>query len=82
LTRNQVAADEALLTLTDFMIVLHEVDYQPADGSLSRKAFDDVFQTFLQELVGKLEQLVAPHGDQISAEAMGFWKRVVKRCQE
>ena len=82
LTRNQVAADEALLTLADFMIVLHEVDYQPANGSLSRKAFDDVFQMFLQELVGKLEQLVAPHGDQISAEAMGFWKRVVKRCQE
>ncbi len=82
LTRNQVAADEALLTLTDFMIVLHEVDYQPADGSFSRKAFDDVFQTFLRELVGKLEQLVAPHGDQISAEALGFWKRVVNRCQE
>jgi len=82
LTRSQVAADEALLTLADFMIVLHEVDYQPADGSFSRKAFDDVFQMFLQELVGRLEQSVEPHGDRISAEAMGFWKRVVKRCQE
>lgn len=82
LTRSQVAADEALLTLADFMIVLHEVEYQPADGSFSRKAFDDVFQMFLQQLVGKLEQSVEPHGNRISAEAMGFWRRVVKRCQE
>ena len=81
LARNQVAADEALLTLADFIIVLHEVDYQPADGSLSRKAFYDVFQLFLKELVVKLEHSVEPHGDRISAEAMDFWKRVVKRCQ-
>ena len=81
LSRNQVAPDEALLTLADFMIVLHEVDYQPVDGSLSRKSFNEVFQFFLKELVMKLDQSVAPHENKISAEAMSFWKRVVKRCQ-
>ncbi len=81
LARNQVAPDEALLTLADFMIVLHEVDYQPTDGSLSRKAFNQVFQLFLRELAEKLEQSVEPHGNRISVEAMGFWKRVIKRCQ-
>ena len=81
LARNQVSPDEALLTLADFLIVLHEVDYQPDEGSLSRKAFSNVFQNFLKELVGKLEQAVEPHGSKISTEAMGFWKRVVKLCQ-
>ena len=82
LARNEAAADEALLTLADFMIVLREVDYQPAGGSLSRKAFDDVFQLFLGELAEKLERLIEPHVDRISTEVMNFWKRVVKRCQE
>jgi hypothetical protein len=82
LARNQVAPDEALLTLADFMIVLHEVDYQPADGSLSRKAFNEVFQFFLKKLLGKLDQAVESQANKISVEAMGFWKRVIKRCEE
>jgi hypothetical protein len=81
LARNQVPPDEALLTLADFMIVLHEVDYQSADGSLSRKAFNEVFQLFLKKLLGKLDQAVESQADKISVEAMGFWKRVIKRCE-
>ena len=37
-TANQ-EADEALLTLADFLIVLREVDYEPAEGALSRTEF-------------------------------------------
>jgi hypothetical protein len=81
LARDQAAPDEALLTLADFMIVLREVDYHQTDGFLSRKAFNEVFQLFLRELTGKLEQSVEQNGNRISPEAMTFWKRVVKRCQ-
>ena len=41
------AADEALLTLADFLIVLREVDYQPSDGSLPKAEFERIFRPFL-----------------------------------
>ena len=49
-----VAADESLLSLADFLIVLYEVDYRPMDGALPKKDFDGVFRSFLSELAGKL----------------------------
>ena len=39
-------ADEALLTLADFLIVLREVDYAPSAGCLSKAEFDAEFQPF------------------------------------
>lgn len=75
------AADEALLTLADFLIVLHEVDYQPTDGALPRPAFEKVFRSFLAALVDKLQHRIDPHAERLSPEAVEFWKRVVKRCQ-
>ena len=40
-------ADEGLLTLGDFLIVLREVDYQPSAGSLTKPEFEEVFRPFL-----------------------------------
>ena len=73
--------DEALLTLADFLIVLHEVDYVPSDGSLSKQEFDAEFRLFLRELAGKLQEQVAAQQSNISPEPMGFWLRVLDKCR-
>lgn len=74
-------ADEALLTLADFLIVLREVDYQPSDGSLTKPEFEEVFRPFLRELAQKLQgQLPARHPN-VSADLMGFWHRVLEQCR-
>jgi hypothetical protein len=75
------AADEALLTLADFLIVLREVDYQPSDGSLPKVEFQKVFRPFLIELAGKLRVQVGTHRERISGEMTHFWERVVDRCR-
>ena len=75
------AADEALEILADFLIVLHEVDYQPSDGSLPKRAFEKVFRSFLKELAEKLGRQVDAHRDGVSEDVMHFWERVVERCR-
>ncbi|HYD48552.1 MAG TPA: hypothetical protein VEB21_09400 [Terriglobales bacterium] len=74
-------ADEALLTLADFLIVLHQVDYQPSDGSLPKVDFDEMFRPFLVRLGDKLERQVGPHRERVSEELMEFWGRVLGRCR-
>jgi hypothetical protein len=74
--------DEALLMLADFLIVLHEVDYQPSDGSLPKVEFEKVFRSFLRDLADKLVQQVEAHRDRVSEDLMHFWERVVERCRE
>ena len=74
--------DEALLALSDFLIVLGEVDYQESEGSLPRAAFENVFRSFLKELSCKLERQIEPYYDQLSGELINFWKSVAKRCQK
>ncbi|RQV93527.1 hypothetical protein EH220_08120 [bacterium] len=76
------AADEALLTLADFLIVLNEVDYQPSDGSLPKAEFEKTFRSFLRELAVKLRQQIEVYRDHLSNDLMEFWERVVERCQE
>ena len=75
------AADEALLTLADFLIVLNEVDYQPSDGSLPRAEFEEIFRPFLGELAEKLRLQIEVHRVRLSDELMHFWERVVERCR-
>ncbi len=75
-------ADEALLALSDFLIVLGEVDYQESEGALPKAEFENVFRPFLKELSCNLGRLIKPHFDQLSGELINFWKSVVKRCQE
>jgi len=78
----QRKADEALLALSDFLIVLGEVDYQESEGALPKAEFENVFRPFLKELSCKLGRQIEPHFDRLSGELINFWKSVVKRCQE
>lgn len=76
------AADEALLTLADFLIVLREVEYQPSDGALPKEEFEKVFRPFLSELADRLGRQIGTHQGRMSDDMMRFWKRVVERCRE
>lgn len=75
------AADEALLTLADFMIVLREVDYQPSDGALPKAEFEKVFRPFLSELTDRLGRQIDAHRGRMSDDMMRFWERVVEQCR-
>ena len=73
-------ADEALLSLADFLIVLNEVNYQPTDGCLTKSEFEGVFRPFLCELVDNLQKEVAVRGMNVSQDLMAFWQRVLDQC--
>ena len=74
-------ADEALLTLADFLIVLREVDYEPAVGCLSKSEFDEEFRSFLSDLADGLQAQIAALQTNVSPELMGFWRRVLEQCR-
>jgi hypothetical protein len=71
--------DEALLTLTDFLIVLRQVDYQTSDGSLTKDEYDEVFLPFLKALTKDLHEKVGVCRDAVSDDLWQFWERVVMR---
>lgn len=73
--------EEALLTLSDLLIVLREVRYQPANGSLSSADFDEEYQSFLGSLAGRLRNQLEAKYDCVSNELREFWERVVIACQ-
>jgi hypothetical protein len=75
-------ANEALLTLADFMIVLREIEYQAGDGCLSKAEFNQVFRPFLRELVERHARRVNDLRSVVSKDVIKFWLRVVARCQE
>src|SRR3712207_7137102 len=63
LFRSNGSVDEALLTLADFLIVLREVEYAPADGCLSKREYESVFGPFLQDLDRKSTRLNSSHAN-------------------
>ena len=73
------SVDEALLTLTDFLIVLRQVDYQTSDGSLTKDEYDEVFLPFLKGLTKDLHEKVGVYRDAVSDDLWQFWERVVMR---
>jgi hypothetical protein len=75
------AADEALITLADFLIVLREVDYQPSNGSLSKGEFEKVFRPFLHDLACRLGTQIDAYKGRMSEDMIDFWERVVERCR-
>jgi hypothetical protein len=75
-------ADEALLTVADFLIVLREVKYQAGDGAMPRAEFQRTFRPFLRDLAGSLDREVAAHCEGVPKDVLSFWKRVIGRCQE
>ena len=74
-------AGEALLSLADFLIVLREVDYEAAEGALSKAEFGRVFWPFLRELAGRLSTQSQERRLQVSTELNEFWGRVIEQCQ-
>ena len=78
---NAPPADEAILTLADFLIVLREVEYTPVDGSLSKQDFDEVFRPFLNTLAETLHEQVASQPLKASPEIMDFWRQVLDECR-
>lgn len=76
------AADEALLTLADSLILLREVNYQSIDGYLPKADFERVFRSFISEMAEMLDHQIDAHRNLVSDELIDFWKRVVKRCRE
>ena len=74
-------ADEALLTLADFLIVLREVDYAPSDGCLSKQAFNAEFRPFLRDLADRLQEQIASQQSGVSQELMSFWRQVLDQCR-
>jgi hypothetical protein len=79
LDKPAVNADEALLTLADFVIVLRQIEYVGAQGSLSKEEFDSVFRAFLKNLARELHEKSSVHLSRISADLWQFWERVVTR---
>ena len=71
---------EGLLTLADFLIMLREVKYQPASGSLTEAEFNPEYQSFLAAIASDMWTRLLPHQHTVAADLFGFWKRVVKTC--
>ena len=80
-TQSDVAADEALLTLADFLIVLREVDYRPGDSSLTKADFENVYGPFLIGLAEELYKQINAHRGKYSPDLLKFWERVVEQCR-
>ena len=74
--------DEALLTLADFLIVLREVDYETGDGAVPKAQFNRVYRSFLRGLVADLDGRVSGCRARLGRDMLGFWDRVVERCQK
>jgi len=74
------AIEEALLTLADFLIVLREVKYQPANGALSAAEFNEEFQSFLVNAAGTMWAKLESHQYRVAEDLWGFWERVVEQC--
>ena len=74
-------AGEALLSLADFLIVLSEVEYEPAEGALSKAEFGRVFCPFLRELAGRINTQSQERRRQVSTELNKFWGKVIEQCQ-
>ena len=76
--------DESILTLADFLIVLHEVKYEPVDGALPKVQFGRVYYPFLGELVTGLDkQLRECEGGSARnclISGIGWWNDVASKC--
>jgi hypothetical protein len=80
LSRADQSADEGLLALADFLIVLREVDYQPSGTALSRPQFERTFRSFVRDLAENLRTQVNTHNARLSKGVQLFWARVLEQC--
>jgi hypothetical protein len=80
LSRADRSADEGLLALADFLIVLREVDYQPSGAALSKPQFERTFRSFVRDLAEKLRTQMVTHQARLSKDVQHFWARVLEQC--
>lgn len=72
---------EALLTLSDLLMVLHEVDYKATNGAMARVEFESVYRPFLAALVKQLDASVAGLIGSLDSDVRSFWGRVITQCR-
>jgi hypothetical protein len=75
-------AEEALLSLIDFIILLREVNYSDEVGAVTREQFDAIYLPFLSNLVRFLDQRVRSDGASFGKDLLAFWGRTIKQCQQ
>ena len=80
LTTSNGQVDKSLLTLTDFVIVLREIEYRTDESALTEREFHDVYDGFLRELVRGLKREVEACSSLLSPQLIAFWERVAGRC--
>ena len=74
-------AEEALLSLIDFIILLGEVNYSDELGTVTREQFDGIYLPFLADLVRFLDQSVQSDSARFGEDLLAFWGRTIKQCQ-
>jgi len=74
--------DENLLTLSDLLIMLNEVNYQGKKGALIEAEYNRIYKPFLKDLSKMLTVRVNGKKADLSKDLYRFWKRVVKQCQK
>ena len=75
-------AEEALLSLIDFIILLGEVNYSDEVGAVTREEFDGIYLPFLSNLVRFLDQRVRAESARFGRDLLEFWGRTIKQCQQ
>lgn len=74
-------AEEALLSLIDFIILLGEVNYSDERGTVTREQFDGIYLPFLADLARILDQSVRSDSARFGDDLQAFWGRTIKQCQ-
>jgi len=74
--------DEHLLTLSDLLIMLNEVNYKARKGALIETDYNRIYKPFLKDLSKTLTVRVNNKKADLSKDLYQFWKRVAKQCQK
>lgn len=72
--------DDAVLAMSDLLLVLSEVLYSEGESGLTNREFRSVYQPFLHALARSLDERLAVVASGAGPESMAFWTRVVGRC--
>ena len=72
---------ETVLTLADILLMLTEVNYQEADGTLSKRKFKRIFKQFLRDIAREADAELRSTGRAIPRDVQQFWTGVYQRCR-
>ncbi len=74
------AFGEAVLELTDFFIMLNDVQYQQAPGAIDQAQFEAVFRPFVNRLLETADTRINQIRNQLPTDIQTFWTRIYDRC--